>query len=140
VDNSPEEIEAQKSRAFRPPEVDIRDDLRLLIRYIIFSLIFFFSIYYLLGFVYIKWTGGGWPELRVFVLRISFAATIIFGIFRTLRFSMAQIASDAMMIFPMHTSNVRSHLRDLVDLATSVEWDLIGLFGSLAVLLLTMVL
>lgn len=135
--NTPEEIEALKARAFRPPKVDSGEDFRLFLKFAFMSVMLFFGIYYLIGFIYIQYFGGGWTEMKSFILTSSFTGTIIFAVFRTLKLTMAQTASDPYMLFPMKTENVSWHLRDLVKLATSLEWDLTGLIGSFIVVLVT---
>lgn len=137
MEPEPERIEFLKRNAFKPPIVNKYDDFKMIFDWAVLSLAIYSLFYYSIGFAYIKLYGGGWIEMKNIVLMISFVFTIIFAFFRTLRFTMSQVASDPFLIFPMKSKNVSGHLKELIKFATSLQWDLTGLIGSFTVLLIT---
>lgn len=134
---SPEKYKVLREQAFKPPTVSKKEDLKLVLNLVLISVLGISILYYLIGFIYIQLTSGGWLEFRDFVLNLSFIMFLIFGALRILKFSMSQAASDPIMIFPMRSEIVPHHIRDLINLATSYDWDLGGLIGSAFVLLTT---
>jgi hypothetical protein len=134
---SPERYKILREQAFKPPNVSKKEDFKLLLNFGLISILGVSVVYYLIGFIYIQIFSGGWIELREFVLNLSFFMFLIFGALRILKFSMSQAAADPIMIFPMRSEIVPYHIRDLINLATSYDWDLGGLIGSAFVLLVT---